>query len=446
MKTFKFIIFLFFVVLLVSCKRNIQRTLNDVNDKESADLPVILKQKELKVLFEYSPTSFYYFKKTKMGFEHEMLKAFCKDLGVKLKVEIIKDLKVAERKIINGDANLLSCSYTITKERRDKIDFSIPYLRTPQVLIQRLPTDSVTEYIKDPIQLTRKKIIVAKNSSYEKRLLHLQEELGDTIYLQAAKSNVTPEGLMRMVSSKKIDYTVVDNHIAVASAFELKNLDHHLRLGVKQQIAFGLKKDTPLLRFKLTKWLRKFKKSPHYRFLKEKYFHGKELSELTYEDYLNSPAGSLSAYDKILKVESAKANIEWQLVAAIVKKESNFMPYIKGQGGAFGLMQFMPSTGIRYGVTPQSSPINQIKAGVFKIKSDLVYWGAIPTLDQRIKFVLASYNAGSGPVIYAQQRAKQMGLNPLLWDGNVEKAIGGRIVGYVNKVYGQYASYKLQYE
>ncbi len=446
MKTFIYIILSFLFVLSVSCKRNVRNSLQDEIKKESADLPVILKEKELKVLFENSPTSFYYFKKTKMGFEYELLKAFCKDLGVKLKVDIIKDLKDAESKIINGDADLLACSYTITKERRDKIDFSIPYLRTPQVLIQRLPDDSITEYIKDPIQLTRKKIIISKNSSYEKRLLHLQEELGDTIFLQSAKPGVTPEELMRMVSRKNIDYTVVDNHIAVASAFELKNLDHHLRLGVKQQIAFGLVKNTPLLRLKLNKWLRKFKKSPHYRFLKQKYFHGKEISEITYEDYLNSPAGSLSAYDKILKVESSKANIEWQLVAAIVKKESNFMPYIVGQGGAFGLMQFMPSTGIRYGVTPQSSPINQIKAGVFKIKSDLVYWGAIPTLDQRIKFVLASYNAGSGPVIYAQQRAKQMGLNPLLWDDNVEKAIGGRIVGYVNNVYNQYTFYKSKYE
>ncbi len=432
--------------LTFSCKRNTQKTLEYVYGNESVDLPGIKKTKKLTVLFEESPTSYFVYKGKKMGFEYEVLKAFAKDLKVNLNVQLIKNLNDAERKIIFGDANILASSYAVTKDRKNKLDFSTPILRTPQVLIQRLPLDTTPEYIKDPIQLIHKHITISKNSSYIQRLKHLQEELGDSIYFKTADSKLTAEDLMKMVSKREIDYTIVDNHIAVASAFELKNLDHHLRLGVKHQIAFGLSKNTPLLRFKLNKWLRKFKKSPHYRFLKQKYFHGKEISEMTYEDYLNSPAGSLSAFDKIFKIESAKANIEWQLVAAIVKKESNFMPYIKGQGGAFGLMQFMPSTGIRYGVTPDSSPINQIKAGVFKIKSDLIYWRAIPALDQRVKFVLASYNAGSGPVIYAQQRAKQMGLNPLIWDGNVDKAISGRIIGYVNNVYSQYVAYKSKYE
>ena len=121
-----------------------------------------------------------------MGFEYEMLKAFAKDLGVKLKVELIKDFNEAEKKIIYGDAQLLSCNYTITKERRERLDFSIPYIRTPQVLIQRMPWAGTPEYIKDPIQLIHKKIIVAKGSSYAQRLNHMQEELGDTINFKEA--------------------------------------------------------------------------------------------------------------------------------------------------------------------------------------------------------------------------------------------------------------------
>ena len=450
MKVFKNIVYLFLVISLLSCKRNKERNFQYVFGEEASDLPSILKDKELKVLFEYSPTSFYFYKGTNMGFEYEMLKAFSKDLGVKIKVELIKNFNEAERKILFGDAQVLACNYTITKERKVKFDFSIPYLRTPQVLIQRMPWDSTPGYIKDPIQLIHRKIIVASNSSYEQRLSHLQEELGDTIYYQSAKSTSTPEDLIRMVSDKKIDYTVVDNHIAVASAYEYNNLDHHLRLSVKQQIAFGLRKNTPLLRYKLNKWLIKFKKSPHYHFLKQKYYHGKELSELTYDDYLNSGGGKLSAYDKIFKREASKEKMEWQLVAAVVQQESNFKPYIKGGGGAFGLMQFMPSTGRRYGVNPKSSPSTQIKAGTKKIKTDLKLWSQIPSLNQRIKFALATYNAGHAPIEKAQRRAREMGLNPLLWDGNVEKAFGKkrgrRTVRYVREVYKRYASFKLMYE
>ena len=450
MKKSNYIFLLIFIVFLVSCKRDTERSYEYVFGEEASDLPVILKEKELKVLFEFSPTSFYFYKGTNMGFEYEMLKAFSKDLGVNLKVEIIKDFDEAERKIIYGDAQILACNYTITKERKQKLDFSFPYLRTPQVLIQRMPNDSTPEYIKDPIQLIRKKVIVASNSSYLQRISHLQEELGDTIYFKEASNKITPEDLMKWVADKKIDYTVVDNHIAVASAYEFKNLDHHLRLSVKQQIAFGLRKNTPLLRYKLNKWIRKFKKSPHYHFLKQKYYHGKELSELTYEDYLNSGGGQLSAYDKIFKREATKQNIEWQLVAAVVQQESNFKPYIKGKGGAFGLMQFMPGTGRRYGVSPESSPSSQIKAGTKKIQTDLELWRKIPNYNQRIKFALATYNAGHSPIENAQLKAKQMGLNPNLWDGNVEKAFGRkrskRVVHYVKQVYKRYASFKLMYE
>lgn len=450
LKNFKYILHLFLLILIFSCKRNTDSSSDFVFGEEASDLPVILKDKELKVLFEYSPTSFYFYKGTNMGFEYEMLKAFSKEIGVKLKVELIKDFSEAERKIIYGDAQILACNYTITKERKQKFDFTIPYLRTPQVLIQRMPWDSTPEYIKDPIQLIHKKIVVASNSSYLQRLSHLQEELGDTIFYQSASQKITPEDLMRFVSEKKVDYTVVDNHIAVASAYEFKNLDHHMRLSVKQQIAFGLRKNTPLLRYKLNKWIKTFKKTPHYHFLKQKYYHGKELSELTYDDYLNAGGGTLSAYDKIFKREATNEHIEWQLVAAVVQQESNFKPYIKGKGGAFGLMQFMPNTGRRYGVNPESSPSTQIKAGTKKIKTDLKLWNEIQNPNQKIKFALATYNAGHAPILKAQKRAIQMGLDPMVWDNNVEKALvkkrGRRVAHYVKQVYKRYATFKLMYE
>ena len=177
MKVFKSIVYFVLIISLLSCKRNKDRNFQYIFGEEASDLPSILKDKELKVLFEYSPTSFYFYKGTNMGFEYEMLKAFSKDLGVKIKVELIKNFNEAERKILYGKAQILSCNYTITKERKEKFDFSIPYLRTPQVLIQRMPWDSTPQYIKDPIQLTHKKIMVASNSSYQQRLSHLQEEL-----------------------------------------------------------------------------------------------------------------------------------------------------------------------------------------------------------------------------------------------------------------------------
>jgi membrane-bound lytic murein transglycosylase F len=443
-------VFLFFCFLLVACKRSTERYSEYIFTSENADLPVILKEKKLVVLIEKSPTSYYYFKGTHMGFEYEVLKAFAKELGVKLELVFIDNLDNAEGQLLVGDAQILACSYTITKDRRMKMDFSTPYLRTSQVLIQRMPNDSTPTYIKDPIQLVRKKVTVWKKSSYYHRLKYLEQEIGDSIYINAIEGKVTPEELIKQVAEKKIDYTVVDNHIAVANSFMYRNLDHHLRLSLKQQIAFGLRNNTPLLKYRLNTWLRKFRYTPHYRFLKQKYFFGKEMSELTYQDFLDLGGGRLSAFDNLFKKEANKYDEDWHLIAAIVQQESNFKPYIKGKGGAFGLMQFMPSTGKRYGVHPDSSPSSQIKAGMKKIHGDLQLWKKIPNRHQRIKFALATYNAGHSPIQRAQNLAIKQGLNPNIWDGNVELALikgrGKRTVNYVKEVYNRYTTLSMMFE
>ena len=144
--------------------------------------------------------------------------------------------------------------------------------------------------------------------------------------------------------------------------------------------------------------------------------------------------------------------MEWHLIAAIVQQESNFRPYVKGKGGAFGLMQFMPKTGKRYGVHPESSPSTQIKAGMKKIHSDFVLWKKIPNSTQRIKFALATYNAGYSMVERAQKNAEQEGLNPLLWDDNVELSMkkigkkGRRATLYASQVFKRYISLKRLFE
>jgi membrane-bound lytic murein transglycosylase F len=44
----------------------------------------------------------------------------------------------------------------------------------------------------------------------------------------------------------------------------------------------------------------------------------------------------------------------------------------------------------------------------------------IPDSTERVKFVLAAYNIGLGHVNDAQRLAKKYGLNPLVWENNVE--------------------------
>lgn len=173
--------------------------------------------------------------------------------------------------------------------------------------------------------------------------------------------------------------------------------------------------------------------------------------------------GSLSPYDKIFKEVAEKYGWDWKLLAAISFKESRFNPTIIGGGGAFGLMQFMPSVAKKYGINANSTPQQQILAGMKLLNNAFKAWGSIPNQEQRIKFTLASYNAGKAHIDDAQRLAEKHGLNPTVWDGNVQLMVNnlslakyyndevvkfgayhGQADRYANLVYQIYLSWKVQ--
>ena len=173
--------------------------------------------------------------------------------------------------------------------------------------------------------------------------------------------------------------------------------------------------------------------------------------------------GNISPFDKLFKTAAEKYNWDWKLLAAISFKESRFNPNALGGGGAFGLMQFMPSIGTKYGVSPTSTPQQQINAGMRLLNAAYMSWRNIPNQEQRIKFTLASYNAGKAHIDDAQRLAAKHGLNPLVWDNNVQLMVNnlslskyytdevvqfgayhGQADIYANLVYQIYLSWKLQ--
>ncbi len=393
---------------------------NDLND--------ILKQNKLTVLVENSANSYFIYRGQKMGLEYEILNEFAREIGVKLHIKIVKDLDEITDKLNNGEGDLISCNYTVTKDRRQAIDFSIPYIRTSQVLVQRKPEnwrklrkrEWQKEVIRDPAELAQKEIHVWKNSSYYDRLINLQNELGDTIFLTPLDGNVIPEDVIEMVANNFIDYTVTDRNVALLNQRFYPNIDAELELSVKQKIAFGVRKSSPLLRKKLNAWLKDFMKTSTYRYIKHKYLNISQFSRKSKNQYSSIGGNKISPYDNIIKKVAAQYNWDWRLIAALMFQESKFRLKQESWAGAYGLMQFMPSVGPAYGVFPDSPPAVQIRGGAKKLAHDYNQWETVPDSIQRLKFTLATYNAGRGHILDAQRLAKKYGKDPLVWDDNVE--------------------------
>ncbi len=94
--------------------------------------------------------------------------------------------------------------------------------------------------------------------------------------------------------------------------------------------------------------------------------------------------------------------------------------------GAGGLMQVMPATGRGYGASVGSLNDPNISVKVAsRLLADLNRYlmDLVPNDRERRKFIIAAYNCGIGHVYDAIALAKKHGLDPQVWDNNVEKAL-----------------------
>jgi membrane-bound lytic murein transglycosylase F len=126
----------------------------------------------------------------------------------------------------------------------------------------------------------------------------------------------------------------------------------------------------------------------------------------------------LNQYIPLVKKYSEEYRVDWILVLAVMKQESRFNYDAVSYRGAYGLMQIMPLTQIeiaeKIGVEEASTPRNNIKAGIYHLKSLFAMFKNIQRED-RICLTLAAYNAGLGRVQDAQKIALYMGNDPHKW-------------------------------
>lgn len=463
------------LVVIQSCGSDNQEDVLKNEIPESVlDYQNILKKGKLVILAENSSTSYFIYREKEMGFEYEILQEFAKEIGVDLEVKIVSDLDNLIPQLDGKEGDIIACNYTVTGERQKLIDFSTPFIESPQVLIQKKPEgwekmnpeELQKKLISDPSDLAGKTVDVWLNSSYYQRLKHLQEEIGDSIHIQGVDGMIGSDELVELVSQGIIDYTVVEENVAKVNARFYDNIDIATRISFKQKIAFGLRKSSGLLKAKLDKWLDKFLVSQTYSFIYKKYFESGIIKIDTSEKFKGVSKGQISPFDAIFKQAQAKYGTDWRLVASVAYQESKFDPNVESFGGAYGMMQFMPNTGPSYGVYPDSPADVQIMGGMKKLTDDIKFWKEIPDMAQREKFALASYNAGGGHIKDAQRLTKKHGLDPLLWDGNVETMVlnlskqeyyrdpvvkSGAMRGvithkYVQQVYSRYLEWKTAYK
>ncbi|HEX9961919.1 MAG TPA: lytic transglycosylase domain-containing protein [Pyrinomonadaceae bacterium] len=100
-----------------------------------------------------------------------------------------------------------------------------------------------------------------------------------------------------------------------------------------------------------------------------------------------------STIDSYITDSSARYRIDPLLIYAQMHQESGFKLKATSYKGARGLMQLMPATAIRFGVTDIYNPKQNIDAGVKYMRWLLDKFGG------SVELALAGYNAGEGAVM-----------------------------------------------
>lgn len=138
---------------------------------------------------------------------------------------------------------------------------------------------------------------------------------------------------------------------------------------------------------------------------------------------------------------------DWHYFKAQAVAESNLNPEAKSYVGAQGIMQIMPRTFEEIKVKSKfiegtaTEPKWNIAAGIWYNKQQFDFWEKGRSLEERLRFMYGSYNAGRGNLLKAQREAINAGLNPKVWD-SMEHALpkvtgdhSQETLNYVEKIF-----------
>ena len=391
-------------------------------DIEHYDLPQMKDSGELVVLTLNSSISYFDYRGEPMGFQYELAKQFAQSLGVKLKVKTARNTKELVHMLQQGEGDLIAYPLPISKKLKDSIAFCGEDIITHQVLVQRNSTKNL-KALTNVTELIGKNIYV-KPGKYLNRLKNLNKELGGGILIhEVSNDSTTIEDLIMQVSNGTIDYTICDNDLARLNKTYYINLNISLPVSFDQRASWAVRKTSPLLAEAANEWHKTNMTSPAYKASTKRYFENSK--RLPHGPILSIKEGKISHFDHLFKKYADEIEWDWRVIASLAYNESNFDTTAVSWVGAKGLMQLMPKTARAMGV-PEGKEQNaeeSIKAATKYLALLAKSFSKVTDPNEKIKFILASYNAGIGHVFDAMALAEKYGKNRYVWNDNVETYI-----------------------
>lgn len=424
------------------------------------DLSGIEKRKVLRVLVRNNATSYFLWKGQLLGFEYELARRFAQAHDLYLEMVVPPTRKDLIPWLLAGRGDLIAASMIATKARIARgVAFSRPYENVSEVVVARAGAKQLT----GPEDLEGHTVVVRRSSPCWPRLETLRRHLahrGIHFNLEAAPEGLEDEQLVARVADGRYDLTVVTSNVADVELTWRNDIRKAFTLTGPRPVGWVVRAQDEKLLHAINAFFAKEDHSTFYNVTYDKYFRDPRLIFRRVSTRADGyRGGALCPYDDLVRKYARKYGLDWHLVVAQMYEESRFDPEAKSWTGAEGLMQILPGTAAQFGISDLQEPANGIRAGVRYLAWLKSQFGRDLSVQDRMWFALAAYNAGLGHVQDARRLAARLGLDPNHWFNNVERAMellsrakyareaangyvrGSEPVRYVRQIRNRYLAY-----
>jgi membrane-bound lytic murein transglycosylase MltF len=427
----------------------------------TGDLDGMKSRRAIRILVPYSKTIYFIDKGEQLGTAVELgeeLGAWL-NTGKKNEIEKVRIVYVPTPRdklltaLNDGLGDIAGGNLTITPDRLQIVDFTAAGIRDVREILVTGPAAPAISKIED---LAGKEIYVRKSSSYDEHLVVLNTKFAArglaTIKIVPADESLEDEDLMEMVNAGLLPYVIVDNPKANiwAKVFTGLKLRDDIFINEGGEIAWAIRKNSPQLKKELDAFWEKHRVGTNFGSDLRNRYYTKE--KMVRRAYAPEDMKRFNEYVEFFRRYGAEYSFDYLMIIAQGYQESNLKQSERSSSGAVGVMQMKPSTANDKAVAisgiDQSAEKN-IQAGNKYLRYLIATYINDPDLDDknRTLFAFAAYNAGPGGLKKFRAKAKEMGLDPNVWFGNVENGaaavIGRETVQYVSNIYKYYIAYNM---
>lgn len=345
---------------------------------------------------------------TVTGFEHDLIEAFARDLGVPVRYVLAPAEETAER-LARGEVHFAAGWHSPGPATALKA--TPPFMRSRDVLVQNdasLPVDEAGD-------LEGRRVHVLAGSRQAASLRALQS--AGTELRIVEETNMDAVDLLEAVDAGRVELAAVDSAaLAVGQQF-VPSLQATLELGEEQPIAwlFG-ERHNPELLARAGVFLERIQKDGTLARLADRYLgHVRRLKAADIGKFAERTETLLPKLRKHFIAAQGNSGIDWRLLAAVAYHESQWDANATSPTGVRGIMMLTEDTADRLGVSNRLDPRESILAGARYIAFLKDLLPATVAEPDRTWLALAAYNLGPGHFNAGRTLARQLKADPDAW-------------------------------